>query len=124
MLTALLWPPRNLRAGLAVCLALGLTNASAPAAKADTMTTITEETAAAQVAAHYTALFENLRIVNPLDGTPVPLPPLTVDDFTVTGEDDVSFHVAHDPLTGPIIRARISKTGGLVHIDPIVLAVE
>lgn len=88
------------------------------------MTTITKETAAAAVAAQYTALVENLRIVNPLDGAPVPLPSLGAEDFTVTGEDEISFHVSHDPLTGPIIQARISKTGGLVQIAPIVLAVE
>jgi hypothetical protein len=93
-------------------------------AEGSAMTDVTREAAPGHVAERYKQLFDNLLIANPIDGQAVELEDLVAEDFKVTGEDQHVWIVRHDPLTGPIVQARVAKSGGLVDFDRIELAVE
>lgn len=86
--------------------------------------TLTEEEALLRVAKQYNSVFAELYIKDPLGPEPIRLPQIPAEDFVLRSKDPAYFIVVHDPLTGPVITARVGVTSGLVEFDPIALAVE
>jgi hypothetical protein len=102
----------------------GVVTLSASPIRGCNKTLLKREDVPAVVAERFKQLFGNLLIVNPIDGQAMAIEDLSAEDFTVTDEDAAMWTVRHDPLTGPMVQARVAKSCNLVEFDRIELAVE
>lgn len=84
----------------------------------------TEAEAAERVAARYAVTYAGLLYRLPLDNAVEAFPPLAAGEFRLvdTSPDDWTF--AYEPLSGPAIRARVSRQNGYVEFDSVVVSAE
>lgn len=84
----------------------------------------TAEAAQEEVARQFNLIFTPLQIRNPLDQNYYPISPLTAAEFKVVEEDDHTWTLLRENLSGPRVRAKIGKMTGLVQFEPLELTVE
>lgn len=94
------------------------------AAKGETMTPSSPETAAHAVAEQYARTFGNLYVKSPLDSSYLAFPALSPQDFRLVEETPELWVFVHEPLSGPTIRARVARANGFVVFDQVTVSTE